>query len=237
MYGLDLVNKVFGKLTVLEKTLERDKSGCVMWKCKCDCGNITFAPTNSLTTGHKRSCGCLQKDTAKEVMSRTMKKRNKFDLSNEYGVGYTVNNEMFYFDKDDYKNINEYYWYINKGYVMTYLKGKIVQMHRFVMGLSNYNGKKVIDHINHITYDNRKENLRICTQKQNSYNNSKAIGICFDKSRNKWVAVIRVNGKNKNLGRFCTKEEALNAREKAVNEYFGEFSYHESMKKSNIIKK
>lgn len=55
----DLVNQRFGKLLVLEETRERSASGSIMWKCQCDCNNITMVPTLSLT-GHKtRSCGCI----------------------------------------------------------------------------------------------------------------------------------------------------------------------------------
>lgn len=43
-------------------------------------------------------------------------------------------------------------------------------------------------------------------------NNTSGIkGVCFDKSRNKWVAYRKVNGKSINLGRFATKEEARRA--------------------------
>lgn len=55
---LDLTNKKFGKLTALEKTEQR-KNGRVVWKCKCDCGNIIYTDTHSLQEGRINSCGCL----------------------------------------------------------------------------------------------------------------------------------------------------------------------------------
>ena len=45
-------------MTVLEATDERASDGCIMWKCKCDCGNIHFVNTNSLKNGDIQSCGC-----------------------------------------------------------------------------------------------------------------------------------------------------------------------------------
>src|SRR5690606_4264176 len=33
------------------------------WLCKCDCGNTTTIRSDGLTTGHAKSCGCLQKET------------------------------------------------------------------------------------------------------------------------------------------------------------------------------
>jgi hypothetical protein len=54
----NLINKQFGKLTVLEKT-DRRIRGNIVWKCLCDCGNICFYPTSYLTSGDTNSCGCL----------------------------------------------------------------------------------------------------------------------------------------------------------------------------------
>lgn len=44
-------------LTVLGLSEKRVRN-TVTWKCKCDCGNITYVNTNQLTSGHCKSCGC-----------------------------------------------------------------------------------------------------------------------------------------------------------------------------------
>lgn len=51
----------FGRLIATSRTRCGDKSG---WLCICDCGNTTTAATKLLTSGHKKSCGCLRKDAA-----------------------------------------------------------------------------------------------------------------------------------------------------------------------------
>ena len=51
---LDLYNKRFGKLIVLEY-VQGSK-----WKCICDCGNETIVDTCKLNSGHTKSCGCLK---------------------------------------------------------------------------------------------------------------------------------------------------------------------------------
>ena len=56
----DLTGQRFSKLTVIEKTNMR-KHGYVVWKCKCDCGNITYVDSSSLKSGNNKSCGCLKK--------------------------------------------------------------------------------------------------------------------------------------------------------------------------------
>jgi hypothetical protein len=47
----NLIDKKFGKLTVIEKTDARASDGCIIWKCQCECGNITYTNTNSLKNG------------------------------------------------------------------------------------------------------------------------------------------------------------------------------------------
>lgn len=64
---LNLVGKKFGNLTVIEETEDRDITGCVIWKCQCDCGNIAFVPTHTLTCGATKSCGCLRSKGEMEI--------------------------------------------------------------------------------------------------------------------------------------------------------------------------
>ena len=56
----NLQGKRFGKLTVIEIAgwMREKHSRCIMWKCKCDCGNIIYVPTHSLNSGNTTSCGC-----------------------------------------------------------------------------------------------------------------------------------------------------------------------------------
>ena len=62
----DLTNQKIGRLTVLEKTNQRNNQGSVIWKCQCSCGNITYLPTQSLTRKSRptKSCGCYNKDVS-----------------------------------------------------------------------------------------------------------------------------------------------------------------------------
>lgn len=58
----DLIGKKFGSLTVVEKMQDRDKFGCIVWRCSCRCGNESFPTTHSLVSGHSTSCGCKFRD-------------------------------------------------------------------------------------------------------------------------------------------------------------------------------
>lgn len=77
----NLTNQRFGRLVALEPTLKR-KSGCVVWKCQCDCGNIIEVSSHSLKTGNTKSCGCLNNE---KRISRIMKynEQNFKDLTGE----------------------------------------------------------------------------------------------------------------------------------------------------------
>jgi len=54
----DLSGRRFGKLTVLEYVLT--EQGVGKWKCRCDCGAITYKNTGHLNAGAV-SCGCTQR--------------------------------------------------------------------------------------------------------------------------------------------------------------------------------
>lgn len=86
-----------------------------------------------------------------------------------------------------------------------------------------------IDHINGNTSDNSATNLRACTLQQNSLNRKKyrnnttgRTGVY--RSGNVWTAAIQANNENHFLGRFANWEDAVAAREKAEELYFGEFA-------------
>lgn len=88
-----------------------------------------------------------------------------------------------------------------------------------------------IDHINGIRDDNRISNLRLATRSQNnanskvaSHNTSGYKGVWFDKSRNKFVSQIKINGTNKHIGRFNTAEEAHAAYCEVASSLHGEFA-------------
>ena len=63
----NLTGYKFHYLTVLKPTEKRNSGGSILWECQCDCGNITYATSTELKSGHKKSCGCLQKKTASKI--------------------------------------------------------------------------------------------------------------------------------------------------------------------------
>lgn len=79
-----------------------------------------------------------------------------------------------------------------------------------------------IDHINHIRDDNRIENLREATNKENSRNvsvrrgsSTGVLGVSFNKGHRYYEAHIAINRKKKHIGWFKTMGEAVSARKEA----------------------
>lgn len=53
----DITGQRFGKLIALSPT-EKRKGGNVVWKCRCDCGNLYEQTRRNLIRGYSRHCGC-----------------------------------------------------------------------------------------------------------------------------------------------------------------------------------
>ena len=181
----DLSGYEFGNFKVIRRAEKPQhiKNSGRYWLCQCKCGNKRIINTADIKRKSFLSCGCGRNN-------------NQYDLSGKYGVGYTTKGEPFYFDLDDYEKIKDYTWSKTKdGYLLAYIKGsnnEFVYQHRLILGL----GKKDeydVDHENHKIFDNRKENLRICTHQNNmrnskiSKNNTSGVtGVRYEENCCKW---------------------------------------------------
>jgi hypothetical protein len=101
-------------------------------------------------------------------------------------------------------------------------------MHRLIMRAQK--GQQV-DHIHHLTLDNRKQELRLCTRNENAHNTGRRIdnasgykGVSWHKSTQKWRAEIQVDGKRKHLGCFSDADRANEVCMAARAELHGEFA-------------
>jgi hypothetical protein len=59
----DLAGERFGRWIVL-RWAGKDKHRNALWLCRCDCGKERVVTSNSLRTGHTKSCGCLSREIA-----------------------------------------------------------------------------------------------------------------------------------------------------------------------------
>lgn len=93
---------------------------------------------------------------------------------------------------------------------------RMIYMHREIMGLPRQFDGRQVDHKNRHGLDNRRENLRIVTNAENSQNRASCIGskskyrgVCWNQGR--WRAVVTVQGHRHYLGSFTCEEEAHQA--------------------------
>lgn len=57
----DLTGKQFGRWMVISYS-GKDKHGCALWNCKCECGTERPVSGYNLKSGDSKSCGCLARN-------------------------------------------------------------------------------------------------------------------------------------------------------------------------------
>lgn len=175
------------------------------------------------------------------------KKGNNYIIDEENNIVklelHRRNAESFWttIDLEDLDRVLEYpytwyakYQYLNKGYYVyaseynpETKRSKSIFLHQFIM---DANGKAV-DHINGDTFDNRKINLRIAEdsdnsknrKSKNSNNTSGYRNVSWNKKDKKWVVQMQIDKKHKTLGSFDDVHEAGKFAEEMRQKYYKEF--------------
>lgn len=120
-------------------------------------------------------------------------------------------------------------WCLVNGYVVS-AGSPTIKLQNFLFGRK---GKRsiVVDHIDGCKLNNRRNNLRICTQTQNNKNagircdNTLGIkGVSYCKTSKKWRAYISINKIQKSLGYFSNKAIAVIVRQIAERKFYGEYA-------------
>ena len=153
------------------------------------------------------------------ITQEELKKQLKYDPNTGIFIRLTSNSNRI--------KVGDIAGGMNIGYLIICVNGKKYQAHRlawlYVYGEAP---KHQLDHINHDRSDNRILNLRCTTNQENhknrtinKNNTSGIIGISWHKKSNKWQVRIMINGKDKYLGRFKDKFEAISARMSANHKY------------------
>ena len=71
-------------------------------------------------------------------------------------------------DEIDFYKCSNRGWYINKkGYVYTVIKGKTMQLHRYILNLEDFDGENTVDHFDGNKLNNRRSNLNIISNRDN----------------------------------------------------------------------
>lgn len=208
--------------------LEVYKSWKKVWKWIFRCSYCWNEKEISVSNAKKvSSCWCMTKELFyKNKIEKFEKNTTVIDMW--YYIEFSLTNWWFCkLDKSDYDMVKWSSWYKSiRWYVETRKNNKLVKLHRLVMWMNKW---KVIDHINRDKLDNRKENLRYCTQSDNMKN------IWPIKWKYKWVHKNKqwkyvAQCQHKHIWTFENEEEAWIAYNKKAKELFGDFAF------LNIIK-
>jgi len=138
-------------------------------------------------------------------------------------------------DDEDFEYLNQWKWCAHETKYGSYAKRttgknptKSFRMHRVILGAKK---GELVDHRNHKTLDNRRENIRICTKSQNCQNqrnrkntSSHYKGVGYKKKDRKWSSGIKLDGIFTSLGYYDTELEAAIIYNITCRRYFGEFA-------------
>lgn len=212
---IDLTGQKFGDITVIRYLGESE------WFCRCICGKPLIITTGNLRTGGQKSCGCRRNS-------------NVYEFHDDYFLILYPDGSEAIFDSEDFDIIKKHYW--SKDHSTNHLisseNHSQIQIGRYILLMNGYClGDNVVDHINRNPLDNRKCNLRVCSQQQNTINRSLRndntsgkSGVTFHKRIGKWQSNVYLSGKRYHLGYFDNKEDAIAARLEGEEKYFGEFA-------------
>lgn len=153
-------------------------------------------------------------------------------------TGKKAQGRVVLIDDNDLELIAPYSWYLWEEVRKRGLRGPyalagikrdgrwgIIKMHKLITGWDR------TDHIDGNGLNNQRSNLRPASSQQNQANSRSVAGssslykgVTWSKDRERWVAQIRVDGKQKHLGRFTDETDAAKAYDDAARRYFGEYA-------------
>lgn len=204
----NIIGKTFGRLKV-EEYLGKSK-----YKCVCECGSYSEVLRVSLIRGNTKSCGCLRK----EVASATLYKHGK-RFKPIYKVWLHMKDRCYNPNNNQYKNYGE------RG--IEVCKEWLDSFENFYKDMGDKPEGLSIDRVD-VNGHYCKANCRWAddftqayNQRKRSDNTSGKSGVSYDKIHGKWIARISYKGKRISLGRYKTKQEAIEVREKAEIKYYG----------------
>ncbi len=154
---------------------------------------------------------------------------------------FLTQGKVVFVDDADYERLNQYKWcalrnpcgyfYAARMALGGNRKQITIYMHRQIFRLEP-GDKRQVDHVNHITLDNRQDNLRICSPQENAMNrglrsntSSKYKGVSWSKQMKKWLVHITIDKKVKHLGYFHNEIFAAGIYDRAAEEHFGNFAH------------
>ena len=211
----DLTGRRFGKLLVLSPTEKRADGGSVVWKCRCDCGNVAEVSAQRLNCGKVRSCGCLSNPPLKDYVGKRFGRLTVLEYAGKKRRVTENSAATITFWKcrcDCGREIIAAQPELQNGDTQSC---GCLQKERMGEALGLVDGTSVV------LLEQSRKRLR-------SSNTSGYTGVYQEKS-GKWVAYINFKKKRYWLGRYADKEDAIKARQRGeeLHEDFLDWYYRE----------
>lgn len=171
---------------------------------------------------------------------------NKIEVKNNYAEIILTNKQGIeiarsIIDINDINKVKKRKWYLSnngtlRGYCISfqrkskdkYCSYNTILLHQYLLGKAPKGN--VTDHINRNKLDNRKKNLRFCSNQENVINSSLAknnksgkTGVYFDNTFKKWISGLFFNGKQREKKTFHKYIDALNHRLYLEHKYLKNF--------------
>ena len=197
---LSIIGKIFNDLTVLEYTDKRNSYGRGLYRCKCNlCGGTTLATKSNLVRGEVKNCGCTRHDPK----SKTDLRGQKINMLTVKDI-VIIDNKMRYVCECECGNTC------------------LANPQDLKRGTKKSCGCLHKSKITELFVDGTAP-CKLDSSKIRSSNTSGVTGVYRDKVREKWYAEITFKSKKYYLGRYNSKDDAIDARKEAEKQMFGDF--------------
>lgn len=201
----NLIGERFGKLTVIEQ-VSSDKCGNRKWRCLCDCGGEHIATTGNLRSGRTTNCGCKKSPDLTGKVFGKLTVLGRSDKRNPRGARTTPMWEcrcecgaITYKATDTLTNPEE-------------------SMCKSCQGLyAAENARKSAGFVGGTQI------TKLRNMEPTAANTSGCRGVYYEKKINKYRARLKFKGKIMNFGTYARFEDAVAARKRAEEEYYGAF--------------
>lgn len=188
----DITGMRFGKLTAVAPTGET-LYGAAVWRCICDCGGEVHASLKQLTSGYRKSCGCLSHPARKEYIG---KRFGRLTVTAYAGKRAGMHHWKCVCDCGNETIVGQTLLQTGKTKSCGCLQSEILR-----------DNLKLIDGTSVTILEAGKNRLL-------SSNTSGYTGVYRNKRNGRWVAQITFKGKTYYLGSYFSKEEAVQARKR-----------------------
>ncbi len=207
----DITGQKFGRLTALEPTQLRSSKGSTIWKCRCDCGGEVYAPMTQLTSGYRKSCGCLSHPPLKDYIG---KRFGRLIVTEYAGKVAGMHRWRCLCDCGKTTVVGQTLLQSGKTKSCGCIQASII-----------VDTMKFIDGTSVTALENTGD--RLLRSNTSGYN-----GVHWDRRRQRWVAQIGFKGKRYSLGSYKKIDDAVRARKNAEERIYGEFLewYYETYK-------